>query len=143
VLYEGVWAADGERYRILMQPGSHRPHAGSNAGNNGSSSGSSGVATAAPKKLRVGAQHVPREPGAPPNAEGAGKVAAGIAEFFTNMAIDLDGIEISRPVLSLRPWRSGGSSSGSSGSSSGDQGDVLDIKMSVRIRAFPPLNMQF
>ncbi|KIZ06995.1 hypothetical protein MNEG_0958 [Monoraphidium neglectum] len=143
VRFEGVWAADGERYRVLMQPGGHRHHAAA-------ATATTGDGAAAPKKLRVGAQHVPRGGGAP-DAAAAGRVAAGIADFFTNMALDLDGIEVTRPVLSLRPWRGGSAAAGGGyrGSSSSDkagvvnEGDVLDICMRVRIRSFPPLNMQF
>jgi hypothetical protein len=141
VRFEGVWAGDGRRYRVVMLP----------AAGGGGGGGSSG------KKLRVGAQLVTTT-----EADGSGSsngngadgsggggnaptVAAGIANFFTHLAIDLDGIELSRPALLLRPWggdAGGGGFNGNGGNGSA-AGGVLDIRMSVRIRAFPPLDMQF
>lgn len=146
VRFQGVWAADGERYAVIMQPAGHKA-----AADDGAGAGASSRPAGAPRRrLRVGAAHMPRG-GGRPDAARAAKVAAGIADFFTNMALDLDGIEVSHPVLSLRPWRSSGGNgnrgSGSGGSSSGggrvDEGDVLDICMRVRIRSFPPLSMSF
>lgn len=137
VRFEGVWAGDGRRYRVVMLPAA--------GGGGGGSSGSSG------KKLRVGAQLVTTTEADGSNgssngngADGGGggnapTVAAGIANFFTHLAIDLDGIELSRPALLLRPW-GGDAGNGGNGNAAGG---VLDIRMSVRIRAFPPLDMQF
>ncbi|KAI8475697.1 MAG: hypothetical protein J3K34DRAFT_517131 [Monoraphidium minutum] len=141
VRFEGVWAADGERYCILMQPGSGGPAAPTG----GAAAGGAGAARA---KLRVGALHLPRG-GAPASREKAAAVAGGVAHFFTSLALDLDGIDVARPALALRPLRGhgGGGGGGAVGAgwaeaAEGEPG-VLDITMEVRIRSFPPLNMQF
>jgi hypothetical protein len=56
-----------------------------------------------------------------------------MAHFFTHMAIDLQGIELQSPTLAIHP----------ASAYSSKEGDLLDIGMHVRIRALPPLDMQF
>jgi hypothetical protein len=56
-----------------------------------------------------------------------------MAKFFSSLALDLQGIEIKSPVLSLHPGDT----------SDSQEGDLLEIDMKLRLRAFPPLDMQF
>ena len=64
---------------------------------------------------------------------GARIVAQGIANFFSTMALDLQGIEIKHPVLTLHPGDV----------SDSQEGDLLQIALRLRLRAFPPLDMKF
>lgn len=66
-------------------------------------------------------------------AAGAQTVAQGIANFFSTLALDLQGIEIKHPVLTLHAGDIPDS----------QEGDLLEIAMKVRLRAFPPLDMKF
>lgn len=119
VLFTGRWAANGERYRILMRPGS--------------SSGSSSSLRRPP--LQVGAQLVTADgrPAGPADIKGTQVVAQEMANFFTNMSLDLQGIEIKNPALLLTPGNS----------SERGEGDLLEINMKLRLRALPPMDMQF
>ena len=151
VVMEGRWVGDGERYRVVMVP-----RAAAAAG------------APAPPQLQVGAQHLPR-PGAAPNATGAASVARGLAAFFTSLEIDLQGVELERPVLAVvspryaralaseawhghdeEPRAEGGPEGGGNGSgnnnnnnNNNNNGALLEIGMAVRIREFPPLDLQF
>lgn len=90
VRFEGVWAANGERYRVVMRPpavsptsssssaspssssASHFPShspSRSHSSTGGSSSGSSSHGRST-QPLQVGAQHVRQQPGAPTDLEG-------------------------------------------------------------------------
>lgn len=64
---------------------------------------------------------------------GAQVVAQGIANFFSTLALDLQGIEIKQPVLTLH----------SGAVSDSQEGDLLEIALKLKLRAFPPLDMQF
>jgi hypothetical protein len=64
---------------------------------------------------------------------GAQAVASGMAKFFSSLALDLQGIEIKSPLLSLH----------AGDTSDSQEGDLLEIDMKLRLRAFPPLDMQF
>lgn len=66
-------------------------------------------------------------------AAGAQVVAQGIANFFSTLALDLQGIEIKQPVLTLH----------AGDVSDSQEGDLLEIALRLRLRAFPPLDMQF
>jgi hypothetical protein len=146
VMMEGRWVGDGERYRVVMVP---------------RTAASGGVSQqqqqSPPPQLQVGAQHLPR-PGSAPNAAGAAAVARGLAAFFTSLEIDLQGVELERPVLAVVPsasdlareaWHGheeGGEKTEAEGEASGGSGPggaLLEIGMAVRIREFPPLDLQF
>jgi hypothetical protein len=58
-------------------------------------------------------------------------VSQGLVNFFTHMAIDLQGCELSAPAMAISP------------PPAGRQEDLLRIAMQLRIRSFPPLNMKF
>ena len=64
---------------------------------------------------------------------GAQTVAQGIANFFSHLTLDLQGIELKQPVLRLHPGDV----------SDSQEGDLLEIGLKLRLRAFPPLDMQF
>jgi hypothetical protein len=173
VMMEGRWVGDGERYRVIMVPfaagiqvagGAGAPAAAAAGGAGGGAGGA--PAAAGPPKLQVGAQHLPR-PGQAPDAAGAAAVARGLADFFTSLAIDLQGVELERPRLAVVPpcvplapeaWHGhnnaaegggGGNGNGNGGgnrnggSGQKEQEALLEIGMSVRIREFPPLDLQF
>lgn len=158
VMMEGRWVGDGERYRVVMVPFATAKTGGA------AEAAAPAAAAAQPPKLQVGAQHLPRS-GQPPNAAGAAAVARGLADFFTSLAIDLQGVELERPRLAVVPpsvrlapeaWNGhsggagaveegggGGGGNGGSGGSTEEEEALLEIGMSVRIREFPPLNLQF
>jgi hypothetical protein len=142
-MMEGRWVGDGERYRVVMVP---------------RLAGSSQPQQQPPPQLQVGAQHLPR-PGSAPNAAGAAAVAKGLAAFFTSLEIDLQGVELERPVLAVVPsardlareaWHGHEEGEGMEGAEGGavegggqGGGALLEIGMAVRIREFPPLDLQF
>ena len=72
VQFEGVWAANGERYRVLMRPSSPTSCSSSSSSSNGSSS-SSGRKR---RQLQVGAQHL-KPQAASSGATGAAAAVAG------------------------------------------------------------------
>jgi hypothetical protein len=57
-------------------------------------------------------------------------VATGLANFFTHLALDLQGIELKSPTLQLHQRDE----------ARGDHGDLLDIGMKLRLRSFPPVS---
>lgn len=64
---------------------------------------------------------------------GAPTVASGLAAMFSQLKLNLDGIELQSPALSvLLP-----------GQHVGVDVPMLEIQMKMRIRSVPPLNMQF
>jgi len=144
VQFEGVAAADGQRYRVVMTPCNQR-------------------------RLRVSARRVemdssmdeddipssssPSPPGSIPGygtpslaasgidtTQGPGAVAAGMTQLFTGLVINLSGVEISKPQLSL--FRAP-AAPGSARPGQPPPQMLLQIAMSVRILELPPLNMKF
>jgi hypothetical protein len=116
VCFTGTWAADGRRYRVVMLPGVPS------------------VPGQRPPPLRVGAQALLSDSVAPVVDAGAQAVAAGIASFFSSLSLDLQGIDVHSPLLSLH-------SDDRKGQAPEDL--LLQIVMRVRLRGFPPLDMQF
>lgn len=102
VEFEGVAAVDSQRYRLHMT-------------------------TLAGRGLAVTAELVAR------GSQGDDtelsvmeeEVAEGIRRMFTNINLDLQGVELTLPTLTILP------------------GDLLQIQMRIRIRELPPLSMQF
>ncbi|GAX77218.1 hypothetical protein CEUSTIGMA_g4664.t1 [Chlamydomonas eustigma] len=67
-------------------------------------------------------------PSSTSSSGGAATVAQGLAQMFTHLQLNLQGIELSKPTLLIV--------------SEGDK-PLLEINMKMRIRSIPPLNMEF
>ncbi|KAG1672029.1 hypothetical protein FOA52_008905 [Chlamydomonas sp. UWO 241] len=106
--FEGCWAVDAGLYKVRMIPVPPST-------------------PGAPSSLRVSSKRVCEGP------TSALLVASGLAEMFSGMKLNLDGIELTKPSLEvILP-----------GKHSGVSEPMLEIQMRMRIRAVPPLNMQF
>jgi hypothetical protein len=116
VRYQGTWRGDGQRYEVVMVPGA---------------------------QLRVGARRLvgAAAGGAATtnNNNNAQAVAEGLAAFFGGLALDLQGVELARPALTLR----GGAAEGGGGGEGGGDALLLEIAMQLRLRDFPPLDLAF
>ena len=66
----------------------------------------------------------------PGGASGAAAVAQGLAQMFSSLQLNLQGIELSKPGLTVVAGEAGGA-------------PMLEIAMKMRIRSLPPLDMQF
>ena len=66
----------------------------------------------------------------PGGTSGAAAVAQGLAQMFSSLQLNLQGIELSKPGLTVVAGEAGGA-------------PMLEIAMKMRIRSLPPLDMQF
>ncbi|WIA35711.1 hypothetical protein OEZ86_004113 [Tetradesmus obliquus] len=137
VHFSGTWGANGERYRLVMLPGKVGPGGVRGQLQVGAqhicSSSSSSSSNDAPQAAGQQQQQQQQQAKPATDLQGAQMVASGMAKFFSSLSLDLQGIELRQPLLSLH----------AGDVSDSKEGDLLEIELKLRLRAFPPLDMQF
>lgn len=114
VTFEGVWAEDGKRYRVIMETGVKQSNA-----------------VPAENPLQIRAEPLSAtESDDEANLIGARIVGAELQKFFTYITLNLQGIELKTPTYVLTPG-------------AGQSGVTLDISLKLRMASLPPLNMKF
>ncbi|KAJ9508642.1 hypothetical protein QJQ45_027925 [Haematococcus lacustris] len=161
----GVWftaAFQGVTYELCMQPCSHAsmhldvaqgPRAHSGEGNTVGPRPSPTVKmTAHPVPVAshrsvVGGQG---DLGAVPRAAEVEAFAQGLAHFFNTLLLDLQGVELSFAGLAILTPEQGASvvdrargAGVRTGAVESGRGGILDLHLKLRVRDFPPLNVEF
>ncbi len=135
--FEGVWDHDQNKYKVRMIPTPASKPGGSNglkvsarrASPGGGSISNLSEPPSPPSCSSTSSSGCEVGNNIVPAGAGSGIVAQGLAQMFTQLQLNLQGIELSKPALKVLVEEG--------------QEPMLEITMKLKVRSLPPLNMEF